>query len=112
MNFLLARLLFCICIAGLALFAFIEKQNELTALRLQIPALSKELKKIQEENIRLQYEIDQFESPIHLMELARKPEFGHLKHPFLKDIIILPSHAKDKKEEFFPSHSLNDQNSF
>ena len=25
--------------------------------------------------------IEQFESPIHLMELARKPELSHLKYP-------------------------------
>ena len=89
MNYLLIRLLICIFAAGIALFASIEKHNELTSLRLQIPTVAKELKKIHEENIRLQYEIDQFESPIHLMELARKPEFGHLKHPYLKDIVIL-----------------------
>jgi cell division protein FtsB len=86
---LFLRLLFCIFCVGLTLYLSINKQNELTELRLQIPQLSKEVKAIQEENIRLQYEVDRFESPIHLMELARKPEFSHLKHPFLKDIIII-----------------------
>lgn len=79
----------CILIAGITLFLYIDKLNALTELRLEIPALAKEVKQIQEENIRLRYEIDQFESPIHLMELARKPEFSHLKYPHFDDEIVL-----------------------
>jgi hypothetical protein len=76
--------------AGLTLFAYIEKQNELTELRLAIPTVAKEVKSLQQENIRLTYEIEHFESPIHLMELMRKPEFSHLKYPFLSDELFLP----------------------
>ena len=84
------RIFFCIFAAGITLYSYIDKQNELTGLRMAIPALSKEVKAIHEENIRLKYEIDRFESPIHLMELARKPEFGHLKFPYLNQVITLP----------------------
>jgi hypothetical protein len=87
---LVLRLYICIAAAGLALFAYIEKQNELTELRLAIPSLAREVKKVKEENIRLTYEIERFESPIHLMELMRKPEYSHLKYPYLKDEIFLP----------------------
>lgn len=82
----------CICIffAGLTLYAHINKNNELTALQLAIPQLEKKVKKLKKENERLQYEIDQFESPLHLMELLRKPEFSHLKYPFTDDVITLP----------------------
>lgn len=83
------QVILCILIAGFMLYFYIDKLNELTELRLAIPALAKEVKQIQEENIRLRYEIDQFESPIHLMELARKPEFSHLKYPSLDEVIIL-----------------------
>ncbi len=82
-------LFICIASAGLFLYAFIDKQNELTELRLAIPALSKDVKAIQDENVRLQYEVDRFESPIHLMELSRKPEFGHLRYPYIRDVLIL-----------------------
>lgn len=85
----LSQVFLCILIAGFTIYAYIDKQNALTELRLAIPAMSKEVKQIQEENIRLQYDINQFESPIHLMQLARKPEFGHLKYPYLNDEIIL-----------------------
>ncbi len=76
--FFVLRIFICILAAGLTLFGYIEKQNELTELRLAIPSLAKEVKSLQEENIRLTYEIEHFESPIHLMELMRKPEFSRV----------------------------------
>ena len=94
------RVLICIGIAGLTLYAYIYKQNELTGLRLMVPAISKELKAVQEENIRLRYEIDRFESPIHLMELSRKPEFSHLKYPYNNEIIVLPKTDPLNLEEY------------
>lgn len=86
----LTRLFLCIFIFGSYLYKYIDKQNKLTELRLQIPQLTKEVREIYEENAKLQYEVEQFESPAHLMELSQKPEFSHLKHPLVKDIIILP----------------------
>jgi hypothetical protein len=88
-SLMLVQVFLCILIAGFTVYAYIDKHNELTELRLAIPALAKEVKQIQEENIRLMYDINQFESPIHLMQLARKPEFGHLKYPYFEDEIIL-----------------------
>ena len=84
------RILVCIFFASLTLYALTHKQNALTELRLTIPILTKEVRRIKEENIRLQYEIDRFESPIHLMELARKPEYGHLHYPLVRDVILIP----------------------
>jgi hypothetical protein len=87
--FLCLRFVVCILTAGITLYAYIDKQNELIELRLALPVLAKAVKNIQDENQRLQYEIDRFESPIHLMELAGKPEFGHLKYPYIKDMVFL-----------------------
>ena len=92
------RIFICIVVAGLTLYFYIDKQNELVELRLAIPTLDKEVKAALEENTRLQYEIDRFESPIHLMELARKPEFSHLKYPYTKDIVILKEPPPFKEE--------------
>ncbi|MEI8124278.1 MAG: hypothetical protein WCG42_00815 [Parachlamydiaceae bacterium] len=83
------RILICIAVAGLTLFAYIEKQNELAELRVAIPYLAKELKGIEQENIRLTYEIERFKSPSHLMQLKQKPEFSHLKYSFLDKEIFL-----------------------
>ena len=87
---MMARIFICICFMGLTVYAVIEKQNELVELRLEIPVLIKDVKAIEEENTRLLYEIERFESPMHLMELAQKPEFSHLKFPYNRDIIVLP----------------------
>jgi hypothetical protein len=87
---LVIRLYVCIITAGLTLYAYIEKQNELTELRLAIPALAKEVKTLNEENTRLTYAIEQFESPILLMETMRKAEYSHLKYPYLNEEIFLP----------------------
>lgn len=91
------KITFCILVAALFLYAYIEKQNELVELRMRLPALDKEVKALNEENTRLQYEINQYESPIHLMELRKKPEFSHLKFPETKNVIILEANAGGKR---------------
>lgn len=90
MKFSFLRIVFCILAAGITLYAHIEKNNELVELRLTLPLLSREVKAAQEENIRLKYEIEGFESPVHLMELSRKPEFSHLKFPRLNEVTLIP----------------------
>lgn len=91
------NLLLCIGVGACTVYFYIDKQNTLTKLQLNIPALEKELKEIKKENLRLQYEIDQFENPIHLMEMAQKPEFSHLKFPYLDKIIILNKDLNEGK---------------
>jgi len=83
------RVFLCILTLGICLYAYINKQNQITELRLHIPTLSQELQVIQQKNTRLQFEIDQFENPLHLMELARCPQFSHLKHPLVNEIITI-----------------------
>lgn len=90
------RLLICILAVGLTLYKYIDKWNELTEVRLSIPILAREVKDIQETNIELQYTIEKFESPAHLMELAERPEFGHLKYPELSNVIFLPENPFEK----------------
>ena len=85
----LTRLLICIGVGGVFLYSYIDKQNDVTQRRLSIPVLAKEIKDLKEANTHLQYEIDLFESPEHLMELARHSEFSHLKHPMLKEIVTM-----------------------
>lgn len=83
----LIRIVFCIAILGMFLYSYINKINELTEQKLSIPKIEKEILLLQEENKRLKYIIDQFENPMHLMELARSPEYSHLKHPLVKDVL-------------------------
>lgn len=86
---ILSRVLVCITFFGLLLYSYVDKQNDVTRLRLEIPQLAKEIKDLREENTRLQYEIDLFESPQNLIQLASHSEFAHLKHPMVKDIVTM-----------------------
>jgi hypothetical protein len=84
---MVARILICISVFGLCLYSYLDQQNEVTRLRLQIPVVAKEVKDLKEEDVRLQFEIDLFESPQHLMELIAHHEYSHLKHPLMKQIM-------------------------
>ncbi len=86
---ILVRLLICIGSLGLCLYSYIDKQNEVTRRRLEIPLVAKENKELRQANTCLQYEIDLFESPEHLMELSARSEFAYLKQPLLKEILVL-----------------------
>jgi hypothetical protein len=83
------RILVCIAVMGCFLYAYISKQNSITELRLHIPVAARELERVLQENTQLQFEIDQFENPQHLMELASQPQFSYLKYPLLDEIITL-----------------------
>lgn len=83
------RIFVCIALSGIMLYAYVDKHNALTALRLKLPLCVRQERLVEEENVRLQFAIEKFENPLHLMELARKPEFSHLKHPWTEDIICV-----------------------
>ena len=84
-----------------ALYAYLQQQNDLTILRIELPTLTDEVRLLQEENMRLSLIIDQFENPKHLMQLAKRPEFSHLKHPIFDEIIVLDEKIQIPQELFF-----------
>ena len=84
---MLFRITLCTTVVLALLLIYLDKQNELTKLKIMVPKAERELVLLKEENRRIKYEIEQFESPSHLMELARLPEFAHLKHPLVKDVL-------------------------
>jgi len=83
------RLLVCIGVLGLLLYSYVDMQNAVTERRLKIPVLSKEIADLTAANTHLQYAIDLFESPEHLMQLACHSEYSHLKQPMLKEILTM-----------------------
>jgi hypothetical protein len=85
----LIRILVCIAACGGFLYSYVNTQNSITRLRLEIPVLASKIKELKAENTRLQYEVDLFESPQHLIDLARRSEFSHLKHPMLKEVLTM-----------------------
>lgn len=76
--------------------AYVSKHNVLTERRMRVPILAKELQAIDEENVRLRFAIEKFENPLNLMEIARKPEFSHLKHPLISEIIVVENQEKGR----------------
>ncbi len=98
----LVRFFCCIFILGISLLAYVSKHNGLTERRMRVPLLAKELQAIDEENVRLMFAIEKFENPLHLMELARKSEFSHLKHPLETEIIIVDMCRTSKDEQDVP----------
>ena len=100
----LTKILICIVVFGLFLYSYVDMQNNITRRRLEIPVLAKEIKDLKEANTHLQYEIDIFRSPEHLMDLARHSEYSHLKQPMLKEILnapeglVLTASSKPRKE--------------
>lgn len=80
----------CFAVFGFCLYSYLDEQNSLTKLKMQLPEKEKEIRMIQEEMNRLSYQVDQFENPTHLIELAHLPEYAHLKHPILKEILTVP----------------------
>lgn len=88
-TFFFVKIIFCIAVASAALYAHIQKQNELTALKMMIPIATKELKALEEENVYLQFKILSFENPQNLLDYAKQPQYGHLYTPENSQIIIL-----------------------
>jgi cell division protein FtsB len=84
------RLGFCMSVLTFCLYSYQKKQNEVTQLKIQIPQIEKEIASLRAENRKLNYEIDQIENPVRLIELAHTAEYRHLKHPLLKEIKEVP----------------------
>lgn len=95
MNRTLFLFVLCILFTGTLLYSYISRLNDLTILRRMIPALEKEVKEIQEENVRLQYAIQQFRTSSHLLELLAQPEYRHLKFLNSDQIITLEADPYD-----------------
>ena len=91
---LLIRLCICLLVFSLCLYKYINRINELTEIKLALPKIEKKILSLKEENSKLKYEIDQFENPKRLMELAKSPEFAHLKHPLVKDILKIEKNSE------------------
>lgn len=79
----------CILFLGLCLYSYLDLQNGLTELRIRIPHLASEVRKVEEENTHLIFEIEAFESPENLLRLAQQPEFAHLRFPIRSDVLTL-----------------------
>ncbi|MEM8727174.1 MAG: hypothetical protein AAGE99_00445, partial [Chlamydiota bacterium] len=84
---LLVRLLICVFISGSLLYTYIDRQNDLTELKMEIPKLIQSLKRLEEENTHLSLAIERLESPDRLIKLLRQQEYSHFKYPYIDEIV-------------------------
>lgn len=104
----LLRLLLCVSVFALYLYQVIQKQNVLNYFSLQIPRLGRDVKSLEEENTKYRFEIEKFESPQNLIQLARTEQFTNLRYPSIKEILSLPegialkSGAEPDRDDFKP----------
>lgn len=94
---LLIRLLICVFILGGFLYTYIDRQNDLTELKMEIPKLAKSLKQLEEENAHLSLEIERLESPDRLIKLLRQKEYSHLRYPYVDEIFKVDRESSMEK---------------
>jgi hypothetical protein len=81
------QLLACLSVFGFSIYSYLNKQNTCTELKMHLPKLTKEIEAIREVNANLQYQIECFENPQHLLSMAGSPEYAHLKFPFTEEVL-------------------------
>lgn len=96
---LMVRLTICLLALSYLLYCYIDEQNHLTELKREIPQVEREVKRVLEESVRLQFAIDQFENPRHLMELAKRAEYRHLRYPKKDEILYRNERGNDEARE-------------
>lgn len=88
---LLFRFMLCLVFFGFSMYSYLDKQNQCTQLKMRIPKLTKEVENLKEQNAEYQYQIECFESPQHLLEIANRPEYRHLRFPFAQEVVNVKS---------------------
>jgi len=86
---LLFRLLICVFVLGGFFYTYIDKQNDLTELKMEIPDLISTVRVLEEENSQLSLEIEKIENPHHLMDLLREKEYSHLYYPYIDEVVVI-----------------------
>lgn len=94
----LFRVMICLVTLGLGSFLYVDKLNQQTALRFQIPSVEKDIEEISQKNIQLAYQLENFNNPQHLLELAKQPEYSHLKFPFMEEVMVISSEIAKRYE--------------
>jgi hypothetical protein len=83
------RLFACLTFFSFSVYSYLDKQNSCTELNMKLPKLTKEIEVINEVNANLQYQIECFENPQHLLSMAGRPEYQHLKFPFTEEVLTV-----------------------
>lgn len=91
----LVKIFICIFCFGVSLYIYLDKLNSQSELKVQVPQIAKEIELIEQDLVNLNYQIESFKNPTHLLNLALRPEFGHLKFSRQSDVMLItPNIAK------------------
>lgn len=86
----LIRVFICLFTLGAFLYFYVDQLNAHTELKVKIPALAKEIENLEQSSIQLAYEIECFKNPQNLMQLAKQPQYSHLKFPYQDQLMEVP----------------------
>ncbi len=67
---------------------------------MEIPKISASVRHLREEIVKWEYEIDQLENPMRLMQLSSSPSFSHLVHPYAEGILTIQEKEIPYKTEW------------
>ncbi|WP_213318474.1 hypothetical protein [Chlamydiifrater volucris] len=88
-KLLFFRLAACCLFSAILMYSYVNKQNEITKVRLAIPRTSADLRELEEENVSLSFIIERYESSENLMEIASLPEYEGLHYPTIDSLVFL-----------------------
>lgn len=86
---LLLKLIICFSAFSFYLYSIVQRQNYLNSLSYKLPKLEKELKTLEEDNLKLSYQLETFSDPNNLLQLVKTNTYSHLRYPILEDILNL-----------------------
>ena len=86
---LFLRLFACLSFFSFFVYSYLDKQNSCTQLQLRLPKVTKEIEVLREANGSLHYQIECFENPEHLLQIAAQPAYAHLKFPFTAEVLTV-----------------------
>ena len=75
------KVLWCVFFFSILTYFYLDSQNQLIQRKFKLEPLISNVQKLKEQNRHLYYEIQSFESPSNLMELAKNDSYRHLTYP-------------------------------
>ena len=71
------------------LYGVVREQNRLTRLRLIVPELEKQVRRLEEEKQALTFEVLRFRSAKNLWKLKDQPQFAEMEFPTSDEVLVI-----------------------
>lgn len=94
MRAIFARLGICICLFGAFLMRHVQRQNDLTRVRLEIPQIAMQARALEERSLQLKEEVGKLQTPKVLLDQLDRGEFAHLMAPLPQQIWIIEGETR------------------